>query len=124
MAAIRLVFALTFLMMASSCTANQKEARWQAQHEKAMEHEAGLIGCDPYGSCLPGQCGEMDAGCGIILDCGSCPDACPEGQVRSCAGMGVYMPPEECPCLSEEQLKKRKPVCPEGQICTRIPSTQ
>jgi hypothetical protein len=63
--------------------------------------------CDPYGECRPGMCGNVDAGCGITLDCGPCEKPkCPEGKIRSCGCQGMAPDPNRlCPCITPAEQK-------------------
>ena len=112
-----LVFLIPLLIIASSC-ATKKQKGTQLERELGPENQQGLHqeeieeeesiyntgNCLPYGQCMPGECGEKPAGCGITMNCGPCPEACPEDQFRSCACMpqdptdGTH-----CPCIPMTQ---------------------
>jgi len=79
-------------------------------------------GCTPTASCAGKNCGTVDNGCGVILDCGTCTGG------QTCSNNVCSCPPNFLFCSAQCVDGTRNPncgrcgfSCPRGEICGRMP---
>ena len=101
------LFSCLLILASCATTSPTKEESLNIQPTEEQLAEEEEFHCLPYGDCSgPNACGKVDAGCGIVLDCGPCPEACPDDQIRWCCGE-AYSP--MCPCITLDQFEACKP---------------